>query len=248
MCSLQLQHPRIPLLLHRHTYPARHRLQNTLPLRTMKRTSLHTRVTDIVIQLLLIHMCVLHAHRKFQRLLPLRCAVPFCFDSSLCEKTICAPGQYEGGRAWSWKHNWNIRIWRGRYIERMWCDLPHHGHRDKVCAWQAQLRNRLLGVALIMQMNLPDELYEKYKVWLCGLLWYARLVYLLPWILGFDCLGQVGLRKLLHAAVEEDVDVPQLRFALRKGKLLLMPKLVTQEILEGLLLLFLTLWWISNVA
>ena len=59
--------------------------------------------------------------------------------------------------------------------------------------------------------------------------------------LGFDCLGQVGLRKFLHAAVEEDVDVPQLRFALRKGKLLLMPKLVTQEILEGLLLLFLTL-------
>lgn len=57
----------------------------------------------------------------------------------------------------------------------------------------------------------------------------------------FDCLGQVGLRKLLHAAVEEDVDVPQLRFALRKGKLLLTPKLVTQEILEGLLLLFLTL-------
>jgi len=39
-----------------------------------------------------------------------------------------------------------------------------------LCVRDAQLRNRLLGVALIMQMNLPDELYEKYKVWLCGLL------------------------------------------------------------------------------
>ena len=246
MCSLQLQHPRIPLLLHRYTYPARHSLQNTLPLRTMKHTSLHTRVTDIVIQLLLIHTCVLHAHRKFQRLLPLRCAVPFCFDSSLCEKTICVPGQYEGGRAWSWKHNWNIYEEGGT---SKGCDVTCRTMAIEIlCVRDAQLRNRLLGVALIMQMNLPDELYEKYKVWLCGLLWYARLVYLLPWIWGFDCLGQVGLRKFLHAAVEEDVDVPQLRFALRKGKLLLTPKLVTQEILEGLLLLFLTLWWISKVG
>jgi hypothetical protein len=50
----------------------------------MKRTSLHTRVTGIVIQLLLIHTCVLHAHRKFQRLLPLRCAVHFLVSILLC--------------------------------------------------------------------------------------------------------------------------------------------------------------------
>ena len=44
---------------------------------------------------------------------------------------------------------------------------------------------------------------------------------------------QVGLRRLLEVAVEENVEIPQLHFALQKGNLRLTPDMVLQEILQG---------------
>ena len=44
---------------------------------------------------------------------------------------------------------------------------------------------------------------------------------------------QVGLRRLLEVAVEENVEIPQLHFALQKGNLHLTPDMVLQEILQG---------------
>ena len=41
--------------------------------------------------------------------------------------------------------------------------------------WQAQVRNRLLGVSLLMHMNLPDDLQEKFEVTSCILVLLSNM-------------------------------------------------------------------------
>ena len=100
MRSLQLQHPRIPLLLHRYTYPARHRLQEHFAIKdneayepTYKgdRHS-HTALADS-------HVRPSCASQVPTALAVEVCAVHFLVSILLCveQKQYSVSGQYEGG-------------------------------------------------------------------------------------------------------------------------------------------------------